>query len=208
MTEVKKTTGRKSIPASLLRARRDTTIMLKLNGFSNETVKKRLNTMAEHRGWGEVTLRTVERDISSYYKENQPNNLKDIEDTLSLRGILGAQMETTIEQMTDLISEKNIAKSWVKGEKEKALKILMKMLKDYASFNGWDMGQHNFSKITLITDWLKSRNENSMWDKASEQLDEMSEEDRSEISDVIDQIIAKTKKIEENQETESNEKES
>jgi len=168
------TTGRKSIPEDLLKARRDTTIKLKLMCLSNESVKNRLNDMSKVRGWGEVTLRTIERDISTYYREYKPNQLEDIEYTLSLREITASQIEQTIEQMFDLISEKNIKNDWVLGEKEKALKVLLGMIMDYAEFQGWNFGKPNFGKIFAIADMAKKKESLAIWDRANYDLEQMS----------------------------------
>ena len=61
----------------LVDARREYAIGLKLAGVSTATIVKQLNALALVKGWGEVTRRTIERDIAEYFRKNKPLSMQD-----------------------------------------------------------------------------------------------------------------------------------
>lgn len=198
-----KEAGRKPIPSELLKERREMAVSLKLAGLATETIRQRLNMLSRSKGWSEVTLRTVERDIASYYRENRALKFEDIQHALALRESHVARIELIIENMFQHVNEHDKADDWARGEKVKALKSLSQMLKDYTELQGWDLSKQNISKVIVNNNLIKGRNHLEMFDRASEDLDELDDDLRDTLLKAIDQIAEekfKKQEIEKNDE--------
>jgi len=132
--------GRKSIPKELLGARREYIAGLRSAGVNNPDIRGKINDLAEDKGWGEVTLRTIERDIAKFYKERDLLTPQDYEDFFCLREANLAQLELIIEKMSVYIIKK---KNWQPFEHANALSKLFKMMVKYMELQNWNYSKKN-----------------------------------------------------------------
>jgi len=123
-------------------------------GFSPSSIVREVNNMAETlKRWEPISLRTVQRIIAEYYKNNQPDVTDMMDQDSFMRMSLLMQMQTDIERLslyiqtkdkdvieptTGKIKRKGIP--WKPFEFARALETLHKMRADFARINNWDYG--------------------------------------------------------------------
>jgi len=129
--------ARNPIPTNLLNERRETTANLRAGGFSMATVLKKINKMADEKKWGEITLRTLERDLYKYYEDNNAVSEEERAYLESIRKGHLARMENTIEELVNLMQTKDNKNNWKPFEKSAVLEKLFKMQKAVAELEGW-----------------------------------------------------------------------
>lgn len=149
--------GRKPIPASLVLERREFVGLMKQSGLKTRTIQDKINAMADQKGWGIVSERTIERDWE-YYRENLIMAESDLNYWQAMREAHLAQMERSVERMSLHIEEKDNDKSWAPFEKSKAILTLNRMLMDYAELQGWNYSKRKFdlSKVGIAEERFKS----------------------------------------------------
>jgi len=143
--------GRKSIPKGILEARREYSVGLRSAGVNISQILIDINGLSRERGWGEVSLRTVERDIAKYYKERISITPEDKKNFFALRRAHLAQMELTIEMISVYIMGK---RDWKPFEYPKALDRLSRMQMRYAELQNW-----NYTKKNMDFDFRHRSNE-------------------------------------------------
>ncbi len=149
--------GRKAIPASLALERREFVGLMKQSGLKTRTIQDKINAMANQKGWGVVSERTIERDWE-YYRENLIMAESDLSYWQAMREAHFAQMENSVEKMSLHIEEKDSNESWAPFEKPKAILTLNRMLMDYAELRGWNYSKRKFdpSKAGMAEEKFKS----------------------------------------------------
>lgn len=139
--------GRNPVPMNLLEERREMEISLKVAGLSMRSILAEINRLNSAKHWGQITLRTLERDIAEYYRQNRVSNKWERRDHFErLREVYIAQMEDVIEQAAMHIAEKNKAKNWRPFEKMIALEKFQRMQTNFADIQGWNLSK---SKTTI-----------------------------------------------------------
>ena len=175
--------GRNSASMELVEARREYAIGLKLAGVSTATIVKQLNHQAIVRGWGEVTRRTVDRDIADYFRKNKPLSMQDYDHLDQLRVAFLAQMEITMEKAS-LHMAKN-KKDWRPFEYMAGLESLHKMQMNYAELQNWNLGRQN------VNIHIQQNNINSVFDSASVDLESIKPEAINALVEYLDKTISK-----------------
>jgi len=141
--ETKLAPGRKAIPVEVLQKRRRTAVELYTVGLSIAAIQRRINTEDKKENWGQVSYRTVERDIASFYRDNQIVASEDFDHLDQMRRAHLAGMEQTIEKLAIHIINTSKSDSWKPFQLEKALETLHKMRMDYAELMNWNLGRKN-----------------------------------------------------------------
>ena len=108
--------------------------------MNNPDIHKQVNAMANEREWGEVSSRTVERDIVKFYEERNPITPEDYEMFFNLREANLAQLELIIEKMSIHIMRK---KEWKPFEYISALAKLFNMQYKYMTLQNWNYTKKN-----------------------------------------------------------------
>ena len=163
--------GRNPIPIELVNKRREYSVELCRTGLSFATVLAKVNELNTKHGWGEISLRTLQRDITSYYQKQSAHSQSEIDQARYLRQNHLAAMETTVEMARLNIAQKDATNSWTHGERNKAIESLFRMQKDIAQLNGWDFGKTAFMATTGIRSF-GPKTEFEIFDEASVELDE------------------------------------
>lgn len=166
---MKLTTGRNSTSVPLLEKRREFAVELSRSGMSHATVLKKVNELDATYKWGQVTLRTLQRDIASYYREQSATSYGDIDQARFLRENHVAVMEGTTEMMRLEIAQKDKNDNWKSGERAHALKILYGMQKDFAEIQGWNIGKVNNANALGIMP-IQPPSQFDVYDRASVEL--------------------------------------
>ncbi len=138
--------GRKPIPSNLVWERREFVGLMKQSGLKTKAIQNKINAMAESKGWGRVSERTIERDWQCY-NENLMMSEGDLDYWQAMREAHLARMEKSLERMSLHIKKKDNDKSWAPFEKSKAILILNKMLMNYAELQGWNYSKLKFDPI-------------------------------------------------------------
>jgi hypothetical protein len=162
--------GRKSIPKELLEERRNWAVGLKLAGLSINSILKQVNLQADIKGWGDVTRRTIERDIADYFRKNRALTVQDYDHLDQMREALLAQMEAAIEKLSLFIANKPTGpdgkrRDWKPFEYVDAMEKLFKMQMSYAELQNWNLGRKN----PFIT--FQQNNLNTVFDSANVELE-------------------------------------
>ena len=161
--------GRNPVPMELVLKRRAYAVELCRAGFSYETVKNKINELAAKNNWGEVGLRTLHRDVASYYREQSEKVDKMVDQARYLRENLLASMEATMEMARVHIAKNDTDGTWSKGERTKAVRAFFDMQKGFMEVNGW-----NYAKTANATMMgvrpIEPRSVVDMYDDAAEAL--------------------------------------
>lgn len=190
--EVKNPVGRRSsTPMALIEARREYTVGLKLAGLSTSSIQKQVNALAVAKGWGEVSRKTVDQDIASYFRGNNPLTVQDYDHLDQMRQAHLAQVEQGIEKLALHISGKKDA-DWKPFEKADALEKLHKMRMDYAELQNWNLGRRN----PLVA--IQQNNINNIFDEASVEAQFVKPEAIQQLIAHIDLTIENMKEKREN----------
>lgn len=144
--------GRKSIPKGILEARREYAVGLRSAGVKIPQIHRDINGLSMERGWGEISQRTLERDIAKYYQERILITPEDKGNFFALRRAHLEQMELTIEMISVYIMDK---KDWKPFEYPKALERLNRMQMRYAELQNW-----NYTKKNMDFDFRHRSNDN------------------------------------------------
>lgn len=179
------TGGRKAISDTVLKERREYTVSLNLMGMSNSTILRQINSMAVQKGWGEVSLRTVELDIAAYFRENRVLSIQDYDHKDQLRTAHVLQMKKVIEKMSLHIHDKQY--KWKPFEYAAALTELHKMLMDLAQVENWNLGDVKPATINL-----QQNNITQVWEVASIDVKNTKPETIAGLSKMFDESIART----------------
>lgn len=170
--------GRKSaVPDSLIKDRKDYTIMMKTAGMSVSTITKQVNAEAATRGWGVVSRRTIERDIADYYRVNRVLTVQDYDHADQMREAFISQMEVNMEKLAIHIATKNKGRvlydsnknpvqisDWKPFEYADALDKFHKMGMDYMELQNWNKGRQNVNVN------IQQNNINAIFDNATTEL--------------------------------------
>lgn len=161
--------GRNPVPIELVKKRREYAVELCRSGLSYATVLAKVNELDAKNGWGEISLRTLYRDVAVFYQEQSARSRSEIDQVRYLRQNHLAAMEATIELGRINIAQKDVSNAWRPGERAKAIESLFRMQKDMAQVNGWD-----FSKATFLAraglQPMGPKSEVDIYDEASEYL--------------------------------------
>lgn len=157
--------GRNPIPTELVEARREAAVSLRAAGLSMRSVVQEVNRLSEAKRWGTISLRTLERDIATYYRKKDVVASEERENWESMRLAHLAQVEQTIEAMALFIAEKNKTNSWLKFEKPLVLEKFFKMQMGLAELNGW-----NQTRSTVNTVKVTNNTVVAMYDNGTEAL--------------------------------------
>ena len=151
-----KTTGRTPIPSNLLNERREMAVSLKTAGLAMASVLKEINRMSEGKNWGKITLRTLERDIATYYRKNRVIKSEEREHWERMRDAHLAQMENTLESLSLYVVEKNKNNAWQRFEKPLVLDKVFRMQMGLAELNGWNYSRTNNNNIKITNNTVVS----------------------------------------------------
>lgn len=165
----------------LVDARREYSIGLKLAGVSTATIVKQINVLAHVKGWGEVTRRTVERDIADYFRRNKPLSMQDYDHLDQMRVAFLAQMELTVEKAS--IHMVKTGRNWKAFEYMAGLESLHKMQMNYAELQNWNLGRQN------ININIQQNNINNIFDAASLDLEGVKPEAIEALVQYLDKTI-------------------
>lgn len=147
----------------LLDERRTYAAGLRSSGMSMETIVKLVNNMDSSKYWGTVTRRTVERDIVTYFRDNQAMTVEDYDYIEMMRAAHLEQMERTIERMHLHINNKK-EEDWKPFEKMAAMESLHKAQMNYAEVKNWNKGRLNVNVS------LQQNNINTVFEAANTDL--------------------------------------
>lgn len=177
--------GRKSIPEVVLQERREYVVALSIMGMSASTIQRQVNADAARKGWGEVSLRTIELDIAAYFRANRVLSIQDYDHKDQLRTAHILQMKKVIEKMSLHIHDKQY--KWKPFEYAAALTELHKMLMDLAQVENWNLGD---VKPTTIN--LQQNNITQVWEVAGIDVKNTKPEAIAGLSKMFEESIAKT----------------
>lgn len=183
--------GRIPIPKILLEERRDMELELKTAGLSNRSILREVNQLNSKKHWGSITVRTLERDIATYYRQGRDADSFEEADTFErLRDGHLAQIEHTIEQLVLHIAEKNRTNSWLAFEKVAALEKLHKMQVNFTELQGWNLSR---ARTTINVNNIKTSfiepNSTEAWERADRALIKMGQEKREALAGEIRTIV-------------------
>ena len=133
--------------------------------------------------WGEVSRRTVERDIADYFRRNKPISQQDYDHLDQLRAAFLAQMEITIEKASLHMAKPN--SNWKAFEFMAGLESLHKMQMNYAEAQNWNLGRQN------ININIQQNNINNVFDAASVDLESSKPEAIEALVQYLDTTISK-----------------
>jgi hypothetical protein len=173
--------GRIPIPVCLLNERRKMAVMLKTSGLTNLSVLQEINRLADTKFWGKITLRTLESDIAAHFREHKAISIYEEDHLDMMRQAHLAQMENTIEEMALIIMEKNKKSTWKPFEKAAALEKYHRMQLNFAQIQGWDFSK-KYSYEVFTTKFGAFNRDIDRWEKASNELAKMSDEDRNQLA--------------------------
>lgn len=129
-----------------IEARRARVAELRMRGLTVPTIQKLINSEAEKQGWGVVTERTIERDITAYFQHTTEGD--KAQEGLRLSAI--AQMERLLELAMRHIHAKD-KDAWKTGEYMNAIGTAFKMQLGLLEAKGWtNRGQPVPQKKTYI----------------------------------------------------------
>lgn len=150
--------ARSTLPSSIVQARKDYEVKLKLAGLSSATITKQINAEAKSKGWLPVSLHTVDRDIAEYFRKNQVLQTEDYDHLDRMREALLAQMEISMEKLAMHVASKQKGRllydktgkpvqvdSWKPFEMADALEKLHKMQMNFAELQNWNFGRKNLN---------------------------------------------------------------
>ena len=176
--------GRKPISTALLEERRQHTAALKLAGMSYQTIVKDVNNRSKVKGWGEVTLLTVIRDISAYYRANKVVDLEDYDYYDNLRTAHIHQIEKVIEKMSLHVYDKKY--KWKPFEYMAALTELHKAQVNLTEIQNWHLGNKNPQSVVLETNHITQ-----IFDKAAMDLNFTPKPVIEELNNLFEESISK-----------------
>lgn len=175
--------GRKPIPETLLKERKDYTVSLKIAGMSTATILKMVNSKAVVKGWGEVTRLTVERDIADYYRKNRVLTAEDFDHLDNMRQSIIDNMEVNIEKMILHIKGN---KNWKPFEYITALVELNKMYMNYAELQNWNLGRKNMFLAA------QQNNLNVIFDDANREMKSADNQTLKQFKDIVGELLNNT----------------
>ncbi len=176
--------GRKSIPEVLLEERRQYTLGLQMSGIAYPTIVKELNSRNRIKGWGEVSLQMVSRDIAAYYRQNQVTDLEDYDHLDNLRTAMVYQVEKIIEKMSLHVYDKNY--KWKPFEYMTALAELHRAQNNLMEMQNWHLGNKNPTSVHLETNHITQ-----IFDKAAMDLLSTPKPVIQELNDLFDASLNK-----------------
>jgi len=144
--------GRKPIPGILLEKRRVEAMKLKMAGFSNLTIIQTINDLDDENGWGNISARTLQRDISKMFQSfDEENGFSDKASFQLCKNTYLSQIEHTIDRQIQLIGEKDIVNDWNPYEKQNSIKKLFDMQCKMFELRGYSLERNNdFAKTNQI----------------------------------------------------------
>src|SRR5688572_13179777 len=106
MSVMSLTPGRNAVPIGAVEERRSKAVSLRIAGLSMQSVLAEINKLEASRHWGVISLRTLERDIAAYFRDELNRLPREDRDHIERqRDCLLAQMDNVIEEVAITIME-------------------------------------------------------------------------------------------------------
>lgn len=192
-------TGRNPIPASLLEERRNFEIELLKSGLSRATIVKKVNELEPQKNWGTITRRTLQRDISSYYNDQDSYSPGvEVFEARAMREAHIGQLENTIELLRLEIAERDKTQSWNRNERIKAIGILFKIQREYGDIQGFHLLR--MSNPYNPYDLSSTQNMHMIYEQAQRDFQEMPKEDQDIFLEALEYVVEKKRTEEEKEE--------
>lgn len=155
--------------------RRFYALKLKYEGYTANEILVQINGLANKERWGEVSLRTLKRDLSATFLENYSPQ-EDAELIELKKSVLTEQMEKIIGKLYRSIESKE---DWKPFEEVKTTQAYIDAVTKYAKLCGWIKNENGSADYWFTQKMYPSGEEVSgeMWDRASIAVEKLKQND-------------------------------
>lgn len=167
--------------------RRAYALEMKFKGYTAREILKEVNSLANKMNWGEISLRTLKRDLVSTYEEENGALSEANELSLVRKEVLMDQTERVLGKLYRSIEEKT---DWQPFEEVKTMQAFIDMTTKYAKLANWIKPENSRNESWDIAPNESKNNYDptDSYDRFSMKLIEMKEKEPEKHAVLVDWV--------------------